>query len=418
MALPFLPSLGFSQSESQTSNSKPLQRRRMVCIGNMLGFYPPAFWPDLSAKSNDGGLCIHREFTLGPTSAALNAIRDQITIIQGLEHGTSGGHFSIHTFLSGVRHIDAKSMPMGNVTIDQFAAEQIPGQTRFPTLTIGDETGIHGGCQISWTKTGTRVPPIAGPEQQFEKWFVQIDPSQKDVRNDQFKLQASILDVVRDEANRIERRLNSQDRQKLDEYLTSVRDVEKRIGLRKNWIDIPKPDVPFAAPKNKNLVEDLPLLYELIALALQTNSTRIATLELGGEFNPRDLGISGGYHGLSHHGKKQSSIDALIKLESYQLQEFTKFVQRLASMDDESGKLLDNTMVLFGSGMGDANSHTNTNLPIVFAGGGFEHGRVMDFDRQHRHRPPLTNLFVTMLQSFGLETDRFATSTGTLRGFA
>ena len=418
MALPFLPSLGFSQSESRTSNSKPLQRRRMVCIGNMLGFYPPAFWPDLSAKSNDGGLCIHREFTLGPTSAALNAIRDQITIIQGLEHGTRGGHFSIHTFLSGVRHIDAKSMPMGNVTIDQFAAEQIPGQTRFPTLTIGDETGIHGGCQISWTKTGTRVPPIPGPEQLFEKLFVQIDPSQKAVRNDQFKLQASILDVVRDEANRIERRLNSQDRQKLDEYLTSVRDVEKRIGLRKNWIDIPKPDVPFAAPKNKNLVEDLPLLYELIALALQTNSTRIATLELGGEFNPRDLGISGGYHGLSHHGKKQSSIDALIKLESYQLQEFTKFVQRLASMDDESGKLLDNTMVLFGSGMGDANSHTNTNLPIVFAGGGFEHGRVMDFDRQHRHRPPLTNLFVTMLQSFGLETDRFATSTGTLRGFA
>ena len=147
----------------------------MVCIGNMLGFYPPAFWPDLSAKSNDGGLCIHREFTLGPTSAALNAIRDQITIIQGLEHGTSGGHFSIHTFLSGVRHIDAKSMPMGNVTIDQFAAEQIPGQTRFPTLTIGDETGIHGGCQISWTKTGTRVPPIPGPEQLFEKLFVQID---------------------------------------------------------------------------------------------------------------------------------------------------------------------------------------------------------------------------------------------------
>ena len=134
MALPFLPSLGFSQSESRTSNSKPLQRRRMVCIGNMLGFYPPAFWPDLSAKSNDGGLCIHREFTLGPTSAALNAIRDQITIIQGLEHGTSGGHFSIHTFLSGVRHIDAKSMPMGNVTIDQFAAEQNPGQTRFPTI--------------------------------------------------------------------------------------------------------------------------------------------------------------------------------------------------------------------------------------------------------------------------------------------
>ena len=418
MALPFLPSLGFSQSGDGSANSESLQHRRMVCIGNMLGFYPPAFWPDLPSQGNDSGLTIHREFTLGPTSNALDAIKDQMTIIQGLEHGTSGGHFSIHTFLSGVRHIDAKSMPLGNVTIDQFAAEQIPGQTRFPTLTIGDETGIHGGCQISWTKTGTRVPPIPGPEQLFKKLFVQMAPGQKAVRNDQFKLQASILDVVRDEANRIDRKLNSQDRQKLEEYLTSVREVEKRIGLRKNWIDIPKPDAPFAAPKNKNLVEDLPLLYELIALALQTNSTRIATLELGGEFNPRDLGISAGYHGLSHHGKKQSSIDALIKLESYQLQEFTKFVQRLASIEDESGRLLDNTMVLFGSGMGDANSHTNTNLPIVFAGGGFDHGRVMEFDRQHRHRPPLTNLFVTMLQSFGLETEQFSTSTGTLRGFA
>lgn len=418
IALPFLPSLGWANPSSSREQENSISPKRMVCIGNMLGFYPPAFWPKLTPANSPDGLTIHRDFTMGESSASLAGIREDLTIIQGLEHNTKGGHFSIHTFLSGVRQIDAKSMPMGNVTVDQFAAEATSGRTRFPTLTIGSETGIHGGCQISWTKTGTRVPPIPGPEQLFKKLFVQTDASQKAAKTDQFKLQASILDVVRDEANRVERKLNSQDRQKLDEYLTSIRDVEKRIGMRKNWIDVPKPEAPFPAPKNKNMVEDLPLLYELISLALQTNSTHIATLEIGGDFNPLDLGIKGGYHGFSHHGKKQSSIEALIKLETYQIEQFTKFVERLSAMEDETGTMLDNTMVLFGSGMGDANSHTNTNLPVVLAGGGFEHGRLLEFDSKSSHRPPLTNLFVTMLQQFGLETEQFATSTGTLRGFA
>ena len=235
-----------------------------------VGVYPPAF---CGLLGNSAATFIHRDFTMGESSASLAGIREDLTIIQGLEHGTKGGHFYIHTFLSGVRQIDAKSMPLGNITVDQFAAEATSGRTRFPTLTIGSETGIHGGCQISWTKTGTRVPPIPGPEQLFKKLFVQTDASKKAAKTDQFKLQASILDVVRDEANRVERKLNSQDRQKLDEYLTSIRDVEKRIGMRKNWIDVPKPEAPFPAPKNKNMVEDLPLLYELISLALQTNST-------------------------------------------------------------------------------------------------------------------------------------------------
>ena len=224
--------------------------------------------------------------------------------------------------------------------------------------------------------------------------------------------------MVKSDADRFQRKLNQQDRNKLDEYLTSVRDVERRIGLRRNWLDIPKPEAPFAAPKNRNMVEDLPLLYDLIALALQTDSTRIATLEIGGDFNPRDLGVNGDYHALSHHGQLEDRIEALVTLETYQMKQFVRFIEKLSTLDEGGQPLIDKTMVLFGSGMGNANSHTNTNLPEVLAGGGFTHGRMLAFDRKSKHRPPLTNLFVSMLQQFGMETNQFATSTGTLRGLA
>jgi hypothetical protein len=309
-------------------------------------------------------------------------------------------------------------MPNANVTIDQFAAEAIAGQTRFSSLTIGSESGIHGGCQLSWTRTGTRVPPIPGPEQLFQQLFVGTSEQDKLAAADRFKLQGSILDLVRDDAHRFQRKLNQQDRNKLDEYFTSVRDVEIRLGLRRNWIDVPKPEPPFTQPKNRNMVEDLPLLYDLIALALQTDSTRIATLEIGGDFNPRDLGVNGDYHSLSHHGQREESIESLITLETYQIEQFVRFVERLSTLEDGESKLIDQTMVLFGSGMGNANSHTNTNLPVVLAGGGFKHGRLLAFDPSFKQRPPLTNLFVSMLQQFGIEAEQFATSNGTLRGLA
>jgi hypothetical protein len=418
ISLPFFSSLPAARAATSPASGEGLGKKRMVCIGNMLGFYPDAFWPAAASDPTLGGLGEYRDFTFGKSSAPLAAIRDRMTLVSGLDHATSGGHFSIHSFLSGVRQIDAKSMPNANVTIDQYASDYVSGQTRFSTLTVGSESGIHGGCQLSWTRTGTRVPPIPGPEQLFRLLFVGTSEQDKRVAADRFKLQGSILDLVRRDADRFQRKLNPRDREKLDEYLTSVRDVEKRIGLRRNWIDVPKPKAPFDQPKNRNMVEDLPLLYDLIALALQTDSTRIATLEIGGDFNPRDLDVNGDYHALSHHGQQQTSIDALITLETYQIEQFVRFVEKLSSLQDAEQPLIDHTMVLFGSGMGNANSHTNTNLPVVLAGGGFQHGRLLAFDAKSPDRPPLTNLFVSMLQQFGIETDRFATSTGTLRGLA
>lgn len=390
--------------------------RRMVCIGNMLGFYPGAFWPSQPQAEAASPPPQSQSQSLSETLASMAPHAGDFTVIGGLDHGLKGGHFSIHAFLSGVRSIDAKSMPDGNITLDQYAAETIGGKTRFASLTVGSDSGIHGGCQLSWSRAGTRVPPITGPRELFEKLFVGVAAADKQKSADRFRLKESILDAVGGDAKSISRQLNRRDAEKLDEYLSSIRDVEKRLGDSKRWIDIDKPAPPFDPPTNTNMVDDLPMLYDLIAIALETDSTRIATLEIGGDFEARDFGFKSGYHSLSHHGQRQDSIDALKKIESYQVEQFSRFLTKLRETPVGDSNLLEQTSVLFGSGMGNANSHTNTNLPIVVAGGGFRHRGTLWFDEKSATKPPLTNLYLTMLQRFGIETDRFSTSTGTLSG--
>jgi hypothetical protein len=226
-------------------------------------------------------------------------------------------------------------------------------------------------------------------------------------------LQSSILDSVLDDANRLSKRINQEDKDKLDEYFTSIRDVEKRLELRKRWTSHPKPEAPFDKPANRNTVEDLPMLYELIALALQTDSTRVATLEIGGCFLPQNLGIDKSYHGLSHHGNDEEAIAHLITLETYQIEQFGKFLTRLAGMEDGEQSLLDSTAVVFGSGMGNGASHKNSDLPIILAGGGYRHGEFKKVESSGINKVPLCNLFVDIAQRMGVEIDQFGTSTGT-----
>ncbi len=407
LALPAFESIPrASASAAVQSSVKSQLTPRMVCIGNMLGFYPPTFFPEKT------GL----DYKLPKVLEPLSQHQSDMTIISGLDHSVKGGHFAIHAFLSGVRAVDAKSMPEANISIDQRAAEAIGGLTRFPSLTIGSEDGIHGGCQMCWTRSGTRVPPITGPKELFQKLFISDDESQRRHAVDRILLNSSILDSVRGDAKSLEKHLNPRDRQKLDEYLTSVRDVERQLQLDKQWTNISKPVPSIEEPENDDMVSDLPELYDLIAIALQTDSTRIATLEIAGGFEARALGFRKDHHALSHHGQVQESIDALIKIETYQTEQFARFLDKLKSIEVEGTTLFDQTMVLLGSGMGNANAHTNTSLPIVLAGGRFKHGQHLTFDPKSRSRPPLTNLFVSMLQQFGVETDTFATSTGTLTG--
>jgi len=220
------------------------------------------------------------------------------------------------------------------------------------------------------------------------------------------------------DAKSLNRRLNPRDGHKLEEYLASIRDVETKLDLQRRWQQIRKPKVDFAEPENEGLARDLPAIYDLIALALQTDSTRVATLEIGGSFAASDLGIRQGYHGLSHHGQLQEKIELLVQIELYQMQQFARFLGKLREIREPSsnGSLLEHTLVLLGSGMGNANSHTNKDLPIVLAGGGFRHGEHKVYPEDPRRRVPLCNLYVSMLQRFGVETDRFSASTGTLSG--
>jgi hypothetical protein len=382
--------------------------RRMVCVGNEFGMYPGAFWP--------GSFGRNYEFTelLKP----LESHRSDFTLFSHLDHGLKGGHFAVHTFLTGVKAAQAKGRQEGGISLDQRAAEFVGSRTRFPSLTIGSESGLHGGCQMSWTRTGTRVPPIAGPREVFRMLFVDDDTAAKRKATDRIALQGSILDAVLSDANSLRRRLNQQDGIKLEEYLASIRDVESKLALDRQWQKIPRPKTRIDEPVNEGLTKDLPKIYDLIALALQTDSTRVATLEIGGSFAARDLGIKKGYHSLSHHGKVDGSIEQLVQIELYQTQQFARFLDKLRSIREPNGQrtLLDSTMVLFGSGMGNANSHTNSDLPIILAGGAFKHGEYKQLPGEKRKRIPLCNLYVSMLQQFGVETDRFSTSTGTLTG--
>lgn len=404
IALPWLQSLTSAHASSQSGKTP----RRMVCIGNEFGMYPGSFWPQTFGT----------DYEITPLLKPLAPHRHDLTLFSHLDHGLKGGHFAIHAYLTGVKATDAKGMPDGGISIDQRAAEFVGSKTRFPSLTIGSEDGLHGGCRMSWTRTGTRVPPIPGPRELFRLLFVPDDAQAKKRATDRIALQGSILDAVLGDAQSLQRRLGRNDREKLDEYFSSIRDVELKLSLDRQWQNIPKPESEIDEPQNRGLTHDLPVLYELIALALQTDSTRVATLEIGNGFVASALGIKKGYHSLSHHGKLRANIDQLVQIELYQMEQFAKFVEKLKSIrePESDGSLLDNTMVLLGSGMGNANSHTNNDLPIILAGGGFRHGEFKRFPDAKNKRVPLCNLFVSMLQQFGIESDRFGTGTGTLTG--
>ena len=400
MALPALESVGFAQIKSASVS------KRLVCIGNSFGFHAPNFFP------KDGG-----KFTSIPL--ALLPLKDHLkscTLFSNLDHGVKGGHFAVHSFLSGVKQSQAASMPNGNLSLDQRAAEVLGSQTRFPSLVIGSENGLHGGCQMSWTRSGVRVPPIEGPRELFRKLYLQDNQKNQKVFRQKFNLKKSILDATLEDAKSLSKGLTGRDRDKLDEYFTSVREVEMKIHQREKWQSIEKPKPSTDEPVNKNLVEDIPVLYQLIGLALETDSTRIASFEMAGaQFKTGLLGLKNGYHAYSHHGKKQENIDALLTLEQYQTKCFAKFLDQLANTKFVKGNsLLDETTILFGSGMGNGNSHTNSDLPIMVAGNRYQTGKHKILPSSKSKRVPLSNLYLSILQDMGIEDDVFAHSNGTL----
>ena len=282
-----------------------------------------------------------------PLLKPLEEHRSSFTLFSNLDHGLKGGHFAIHGYLTGVKAAEARGMKDGGISLDQRAAEFVGSQTRFPSIGVGSDDGVHGGCQMSWTRTGTRVPPIPGPRELFRLLFVDDDKNAKRKATDRIALQGSILDAVRDDARSLKRKLNKNDSRKLEEYFASVRSVETKLQLDLQWQSVPKPKALIEEPTNEGLTKDLPKIYELLALAFQTDSTRVATIEIGKSFAIRDLGIRKGYHGLSHHGKMQENINLLTQIELYQVQQFARFLAKLKSIREPNtdGTLLDLSLI-------------------------------------------------------------------------
>ena len=339
------------------------------------------------------------------TLKPLEAHRNDLTVFSNLDHELNGGHRAVQGFLTSIKKEESSGFPEKNISLDQAAAEQVGSATRFPSV----NTGIVNGTDMCWTRAGVHVPPINNPAKLFRALFVNSPAHARAAERTRLQHRGSVLDALRDSASALNRTLNAADRSKLDQYLTSVRDVERRLQMSKEWLDRPKPKSPIAEVQDEERqhIDEVALFYDLMALALQTDSTRIATLETGMGFRTSELDLDG-YHGISHHGKAPGRIDQLRIIESFLSTKLGNFITRL-----KEAQIFDNTLIVFGSGMSDASSHSNRNLPVLLAGGGLEHRGHLVCPADQHQRVPLANLWLSVLQWFGSEADRFGRSTGT-----
>lgn len=387
-----LPAFESLSARAATGDKSP---RRLVCVGNHLGFYPGNFFP------KDAG----KDYTPTSTLKPLETHRDNLTVFSHLDHGLNGGHKGVQGFLNSIKKEEAAGFPEKNISLDQAAAEHVGSSTRFPSI----NAGIEGGTDMCWTRAGVHVPPINNPAKLFRGLFVNSPKSEREAERTRLKHRGSVLDALRDSASALNRTLNAPDRDKLDQYLTSVRDVERRLQMSKEWLDRPKPKSPIdeVLDEERQHIDEVALLYDLLALALQTDSTRVATLETGLGFRTAELDL-GSYHGLSHHSKSPDRIGQLEVVEAFLTTKLSNFISRL-----KEAQILDNTLIVFGSGMSDGSRHSNRNLPVILAGGGVKHqGHLICPEDQHK-RVPLANLWLSALHWFGAERERFGRSTGT-----
>ena len=404
IALPAFESLHAAGGE--TPAGKP---KRFVCVSPNYGMYPGGFFPEESGN----------DYTMPPLLQPLQPHREDLTIFTNLDHpGVGGGHGCSNTFLNGVELKDTKEKPQRLHSLDQLLAEHIGQQTRFPSLLLGS-----GG--ISWSRAGIILPTSSDPARIFAKLFVDDQPKVKQRTRQFLDEDASILDVVRQDARRLNSRLAKVDQAKLDQFLTSIREAERKLSRQTNWIDVAKPkisDKVIRGGDDDDEIVDLTYpyntsaIYDLMILALQTNSTNVICYgHPGGNRLFPFSGITLGYHSLTHHGKRPDLLEELAIIETFYASQFSRFLTRLKETPDVQGRsLLESTIVLFGSGMGNASAHSSRNLPIMVAGGGFHNGSHHRFERHGRDGRPLSDLFVTILQHLGVEQDNFSTNTANL----
>jgi hypothetical protein len=391
-----------------------------------------------------------RDYEFSPSLLPLEKHREDITIFSGLHHpnGIGQAHVCADTWLTGAK-IDAQSARKyeNTISVDQMMAEVTEKQTRFASLELSISSGTGrplNSTTLAFSRDGVPLPAEDNPRVVFNRLFGE---EQGGVAAQRARLEKrhSVLDAIMDDANALRRDLGTDDRSKLDEYLHSVRDVEQRAERLDAWLDVPKPAVAkdLAAPFQRDVPktkagEYWRTMFDLIVLALRTDTTRVVTYMNGSEGNGLaipEIGITQARHGLSHHNGDPVVLDRLAKSDAFIMEQFAHFLDQLSMVKDGAEPLLDRTMVLFGSGMSYGHSHCNANLPILLAGGrglGLKHGQHIDYNRpflkgdytlsydewrEISGKPKdsnarLSNLMLTMLQKMDVHTEKFVDSLG------
>jgi hypothetical protein len=384
----------------------------MLVIVNNIGVLPKFFFPQSAG----------RDYELSSYLSILAAHREDFTLISGLSHpGVTSGHSTDNCFLTSARGA-FKAGFRNSISLDQFAAEKLGAVTRFPTFNLGVNIE-KANRSLSWTRDGVLLPAEDSAPALFQKMFVQGDAAAVERQLRRLEERGSILDTLNSEANRFSRNLGSADKSRLDQYFTSVREVEQRLAAAREWELRPLPKATQPAPTgmqdDKYFFEKFELMLAMAQLAFESDSTRIVTLMLDAFRTPifklsEQQNTTESYHGLSHHGQNEQKLRQLEAADRQQMAVLAKLLGSLAGKPEADERLLDRTMVLYGSNMGEANIHDNTNLPIILAGGGFKHGQHIACKRDYN--TPLCNLFVSMLRRIGIEVDAFGSSTGSIAG--
>ena len=396
LTLPFLEAAPLSAAGGGTPT-------RFLVVGNPLGMHPDNFFPKEFGKNAP----------LGRTLRSMDWMKERMTILSYTDHNMVGGHGREISFLSGVLPADAQAFPEKNMSVDQVMARHTATQVRYPSI----GAGLDDGIRMSWTANGVENVPFTDPQKLFDHLFLNLTEKEKTVRREVIERNGSILDSVGDEFAGLKKRISGTDFERLDQFQTSLRGLEKSFSNRLNWIghDKPKYDVSehFSHPE-VTIKNRYNAIFDMIGYAFETDLTRVATVAFPISLSYTDVGgVNRGYHACTHNGKLENVIAELVAIESFQIEQLSRCLKKLDSIKEPNadGTMLDHTIVLFGSGMGYGGTHSNRNLPIMVAGGGFKHLGHVDTST-HGASMPLCNLYVTLLNRFGIDRDKFNTSTG------
>jgi hypothetical protein len=400
LALPWL-----SAMQSAFAAAPALPPRRFVAMTLGLGLLPENLFPKESG----------RDYQPSPYLEPLQDLRDQMTLISGSSHpGVGGGHRAEASILTA-NPVGSSGRAKNTISLDQYMAKHLGHETRFPSLVVASN-GSNSPC---YTENGAMIPAETSPSRLFTRLFIDDSPKEQARQAQRARQGRSIMDLVSDDAKHLSRQLGVGDRDRLDAYFTSVRELEQRLADSEEWAQKPKPMVDAPKPvdisNSSDFVGRQRLMSDVVRLALETDSTRFVVYHLGGSGGVVPIpGVEEGYHALSHHGRDEEKLDQLAIVEAEIMMAWGDFLRELRDADDQGSSLLETTSVLLTSNLGNGSSHDTKNMPVVLAGGGFRHGQHLTFDRKNNY--PLPNLYVSLLQRMGLETDRFMSSTGTMSG--